>query len=119
MTLPAGRAAAGRDAEERAAAYLASRGMAVLERNFRTKAGEIDLVARDGEEVVFVEVRSRAGAGFGGAAASVDRAKRARIARAARRWLAARRWEGPCRFDVVALEAGRLEHIPAAFEAGS
>lgn len=111
------RAETGRRAEDLAADLLAREGLAVLERNFRVKAGEIDLIARDGEEVVFVEVRARASMSYGGAAASVDRSKRRKLARAARVWLAARGWTGPCRFDVVAFEGGRPERIPAAFDA--
>lgn len=107
----------GQRAEELAAAYLRAKGLAIVERNFRAKVGEIDLIAKDGAEIVFVEVRARAGRGFGGAAASVDGPKRRRLVRAARLWLAARGWDGACRFDVVTLEAGRLEHLPAAFEA--
>lgn len=109
----------GRKAEELAAAFLRAKGLAVLERNFRVKVGEIDIVARDGDEVVFVEVRARASREFGGAAASVGGAKRRRLIRAARLWLQARGWDGACRFDVVALDGGRLEHLPAAFEADS
>jgi putative endonuclease len=111
------RAETGRRAEDLAAAFLAAKGLTVVERNFRAKSGEIDLVARDGDEVVFVEVRARASRDFGGAAASVDAGKRRRLVRAARVWLAARGWDGPCRFDVVAVDGGRLEHLPAAFEA--
>ena len=110
------RAGAGRAAEDAAAVLLQGKGMAVVERNFRAKVGEIDLVARDKDEIVFVEVRSRASSGFGGAAASVTGAKRRRLIKAARLWLQARRWPGPCRFDVVAIESGRAEHIPAAFD---
>lgn len=111
------RSETGKEAEDRAVAHLSAQGLSVVERNFRCKVGEIDLVARDGEEIVFVEVRARASRDFGGAAASVDASKRRKVARAARVWLAARGWDGPCRFDVVAVEGGRLEHIPAAFEA--
>lgn len=107
----------GRKAEYLAVEHLQAKGMAVIERNFHAKVGEIDLIMKDGEEMVFVEVRARASRGHGGAAASVDGAKRLKVARAARVWLAARGWDGPCRFDVVAVEGGRLEHIPAAFEA--
>ena len=113
------RAETGKKAEDLAAEHLRSRGMTVIERNFRAKVGEIDLVVQDGEEMVFVEVRARASRDFGGAAASVDASKRRKVVRAARVWLAARGWDGPCRFDVVAVEGGRLEHIPAAFEADS
>ncbi len=108
---------AGKKAEDLAAEHLQAKGFLVIERNFRAKVGEIDLIVQDGTEIVFVEVRSRASQAFGGAAASVDASKRRKVARAARVWLAARGWEGPCRFDVVAVEGGRLEHIPAAFEA--
>jgi putative endonuclease len=107
----------GQKAEDLAAAFLQAKGLAVLERNFRAKVGEIDLVARDGDEVVFVEVRARATKDFGGAAASVGGAKRRKLIRAASLWLQARGWDGACRFDVVAVDGGRLEHLPAAFDA--
>jgi putative endonuclease len=107
----------GQKAEALAAAFLQAKGLTIVERNFRAKVGEIDLVARDGDEVVFVEVRARATKDFGGAAASVGGAKRRKLVRAARVWLAARGWDGACRFDVVAVEGGRLEHLPAAFDA--
>ena len=110
------RADTGRSAEDAAAALLASKGLSVVERNFRAKVGEIDLVARDKDEIVFVEVRARASSAFGGAAASVGGAKRRKVILAARAWLQARNWSGPCRFDVVAVDAGRAEHIPAAFD---
>lgn len=109
----------GKKAEDLAAAFLETKGFVLVERNFGCKVGEIDLVMRDGDEVVFVEVRARASKDFGGAAASVDAAKRRKVVRAARVWILARGWEGPCRFDVVAVEGGTLEHIPAAFEADS
>lgn len=108
---------AGQKAEELAAAFLQAKGLSVLERNFRAKVGEIDIVAKDGDEVVFVEVRARASKDFGGAAASVDGAKRRKLIRAAALWLQARGWDGACRFDMVALDGGRIEHMPAAFDA--
>lgn len=107
----------GQKAEALAASFLQAKGLTIVERNFRAKVGEIDLVAKDGDEVVFVEVRARATKDFGGAAASVGGAKRRKLVRAARVWLAARGWDGACRFDVVAVDAGRLEHIPSAFDA--
>ncbi|OGR49394.1 MAG: YraN family protein [Elusimicrobia bacterium GWC2_65_9] len=113
------RIATGKKAEDMAAEYLQAKGMIVIERNFRAKTGEIDLIARDADEIVFVEVRARASSGYGGAAASVDASKRRKVVRAASVWLAARGWDGPCRFDVVAVQGGRLEHIPGAFEADS
>lgn len=107
----------GKEAEDLAAAFLQTKGLTILDRNFRAKVGEIDIIAQDGEEVVFVEVRFRASASFGGAAASVGAAKRRNLIRAANLWLQMRGWDGGCRFDVVAFEGGALEHHPAAFDA--
>lgn len=101
--------------ESAAAEYLAERGLAVVARNFRVKGGEIDLVCRDGAAVVFVEVRLRSRSGFGGAAASIDARKQARIILAARHWLARHRHDGPCRFDCVLIEGGRIEWVRDAF----
>lgn len=112
-----GRVETGRAAEDAAAALLESKGYSILERNFFARAGEIDLVAKDGEEVVFVEVRARRAGGWEGAAESVGGKKRRRVITAAKVWLAARGWSGACRFDVVALEGGELEHYPSAFDA--
>lgn len=107
----------GAAAEALAAAYLAQRGLAILERNYRCRGGEIDLVARDGATLVFVEVRYRRSRAFGGAAASVDARKQARILLAARHYLAGR-GDVPCRCDVVALDAlapASIEWIRDAF----
>jgi putative endonuclease len=109
----------GKKAEDLAAAFLQAKGFTIIEKNFLAKVGEIDLVAKDGEEIVFVEVRARASRDFGGAAASVGVAKRRKLIRAAQLWLQARNWDGPCRFDVVALEGAALEHHPSAFDASA
>lgn len=108
---------AGDAAEERAARHLAAHGLAIVARNYRTRLGEIDLIAREGGTLVFVEVRQRASDRFGGAAASVDHRKRARIEAAAGLYLARLAHEPPCRFDVITLEGDRAEWIRAAFEA--
>jgi len=111
--------AAGGAAEEAAASFLAHRGLELVARNYRTRMGEIDLVARDGATLVFVEVRMRAASGgrFGGAASSVDFRKRSRIEAAARHFLARLAHEPPCRFDVVTLDGeGAIEWHRAAFE---
>lgn len=109
---------AGEAAERAAERHLVAMGCEVLDRNARYREGELDLVLRERDLVLFVEVRMRAGAGFGGAAASVDAFKRKRLARAAQRWLAERfgeRWPA-CRFDVVAVDGGgRIEWIRDAF----
>lgn len=111
----------GFDAEARAADLLEARGLHVVERNVRFRGGEIDLVARDGDAWVFVEVRARAGAAWGGAAASVGPHKRRRIVLAAQLYLlrrfGQRAWPA-CRFDVVAFEAGEPRWIRGAFDAG-
>jgi len=99
------RGAAGERAERLAAEYLAARGLTIIERNFRRRCGELDLVARDGETLVFVEVRLRTRRDFGGAAASITAAKRARIAAAAGLYLARLGHTPPCRFDAVLLDA--------------
>ena len=91
-------------AEDRAVGWLRRRGYRVLERNVRNAGGELDLVARDGDTLCFVEIKARAGALFGGAVAAVDRKKRGKLARAAGAYLARHPWEGPCRFDVLAID---------------
>ncbi len=99
--------------------HLRRSGLAVVHRNYRVRGGEIDIVARarDGT-LVFVEVRARGSMAYGGAAASVGRTKRARLILAARHYLmACVRDEVPCRFDVVAIDAGRLRWIQGAFVA--
>ena len=93
----------GRDAERQAEAFLESRGLAAVTRNWRCRFGEIDLVMRDGGTLVFVEVRLRSRGDFGGAAASVTAAKQKKLLAAARQYLAGLREMPPCRFDVVAL----------------
>lgn len=93
----------GRAAEAAAARRLEALGYRLLIANFRAKGGEIDLVARDGDVLAIVEVRYRASDRFGGAAASITRAKRSRIVRAARALLAVHPALArlPARFDVV------------------
>jgi len=113
MSLAQGRGAA---AEEKAAAYLAARGLRLLERNFRVRGGEIDLVCQDGDTTVFVEVRLRSRADYGGAAASITAEKQRRLILAARHWLA-RHGERSCRFDCVLLDGGRIEWLRDAFAA--
>lgn len=110
----------GAAAEELAVAHLERSGCRVLDRRYRWKGGEIDLVVRDGRVLAFVEVKARTGAGFGAAAAAVTARKRRRIWRTAARWLGENGPAGgPCRFDVVCVEAGdgraRVRWIRDAF----
>ena len=109
----------------RALEHLARNGLTLLQRNYRVargpraRAGEVDLIMRAGDgTIVFVEVRARAGRDFGGAAASIGAAKRARLIYAAQCYLRRLRTLPPCRFDVVAIDGERLEWLPAAFDAG-
>jgi putative endonuclease len=110
--------AAGDLAERQAATFLERKGFRILERNYACRGGEIDLVCDDGGTLVFVEVRARASARFGGAAATVRSAKKAHITHAAEHYLIARKvGERACRFDVVAIEGERIEHYQDAFDA--
>jgi putative endonuclease len=101
----------GAAAEALAASYLATRGLTIVQRNYRRRGGEIDLIARDGEVLVFVEVRLRRNRAFGTAAESITAAKRRRLRLAARHYLARLGREPPCRFDAVLLDALETENI--------
>lgn len=109
--------------EQRACKELEEAGLQLLARNFTTRYGELDLVMRDGDTIVFVEVRQRIGSGFGGAAASITAAKQARLVRTAELWLAAHRQyaQRACRFDVVTYdglgESAQMNWLRNAFEA--
>lgn len=114
----------GRIGERAAAAALRSAGLRVLDRRYRKRFGEIDIVAGGGDIVVFVEVKTRTGTGFGRPADAVTPVKRARMARVALSWLQRRGWlDRRCRFDVIEVwvagtEARRVRHIPDAFRMG-
>jgi putative endonuclease len=107
----------GKAAEDRAAAYLEGRGLRLVARNWRCRGGEIDLILDDRGCLVFVEVRARRGAAFGGAAASITATKQARLVRAARLYLAGRSRPPPCRFDAVLIEGDELTWLKDAFRA--
>ncbi len=96
----------GRRGEDRALAHLEAHGLSLLERNYRCRAGEIDLVLRDGEVLVLVEVRSRSRRDFGGAAASISRGKQRRFVLAAKHLMLTRPQYRPLRvrIDVVAID---------------
>ena len=107
----------GAESEAAAAAFLEGRGLTILERNYRCRLGEIDLVARDGATTVFVEVRQRASGAFGGAAESITHAKRAKLLRAAEHYLSRLRELPQCRFDALLIEGDppRIQWIRNAF----
>ena len=118
---PTAKRARGDAVEDAALALLQSQGLRLVARNVGYRGGELDLVMADGEALVFVEVRYRAGAAFGGGMASVDAGKRRKLVRAAGLFLAGHpRWaQRPCRFDVVAASGAepRLEWVRDAFRA--
>lgn len=107
----------GEPAENLAAAFLEREGLKILERNYRCRFGEIDLVAASGAALVFVEVRARKSEAFGGAAGSITAAKRRRLVAAARHYLARQRADCACRFDVVLVRgpAREIEWLANAF----
>ncbi|HMN20958.1 MAG TPA: YraN family protein [Ottowia sp.] len=111
----------GAAAEDLALAHLLRAGLRLVERNYRTPGrggGEIDLILREADgTLVFVEVRARASATRGGAAASVAAVKQRRIVLAARHYLLRLPAPPPCRFDVVAIEGARVQWLRAAFDA--
>jgi len=101
----------GARAESLAAEFLVARGLAIVARNFRTRLGEIDVIARERETLVFVEVRKRQSDAYGGAAASITAAKRARLIATAQMYLATLRREPPCRFDAVLIDGATPPQI--------
>jgi len=116
---------AGDAGEARALAHLLAQGLALVQRNYRVargphaRGGEVDLIMRERDgTLVFVEVRSRQSAAFGGAAASVSASKQRSLVLAAQYFLMrTQRSAPPCRFDVVAIDADRVEWLRGAFDA--
>lgn len=103
--------------EARAAEYLERRGYRILSRNYRSRTGEIDIVARDGEYLVFAEVKYRGGGACGSALEAVDYRKQQSIIRTARFYMYQHGYgtEASCRFDVVAIEGERVTLLKNAF----
>ncbi len=103
--------------EQQALEHLLEAGLVLVARQASNRLGEIDLIMREGDELVFVEVRRRRRTDYGGAAASVTPAKQRRVLRAAQVWLQAHcgdRWPA-CRFDVCAIDGHSIEWIRGAF----
>ena len=91
--------------EEAAVAWLLTQGYVTVERNVTNPCGEIDLVARESDTLAFVEIKARLTDAYGPAISSIPRSKQRRLARAASLYLATHPWGGPCRFDVLGLDA--------------
>lgn len=97
---------------------MKKQGLLIRTRNFRCRSGEIDLIARDGKYLVFIEVKYRHGKGSGAASAAVDRRKQKAVSRAAEFYLVRYGYglDTPCRFDVIAIDGNHLEWIRNAFD---
>jgi putative endonuclease len=112
----------GQEGEARAERYLRKKGYRIVAKNLRSSLGELDLVAEDGQVLVFVEVKARRTTNFGGAVHAVHPRKQNTLIRLAAQFLAHHHWtDRPCRFDVVLLQgtetaAPQIEHIQNAFD---
>ena len=107
-------------AEQLAAKYLQQHGLKLLQTNYRCRFGEIDLILQEGEVHVFVEVRLRSSTAFGGAAASIDTRKQAKLVHTAQHYLSQFKRIPPCRFDAILMQAAdsnSIEWIKNAFTA--
>lgn len=108
----------GAQAEQLAAQFLQRQGLKLVQANYHCRFGEIDLILRDKEDLVFAEVRQRRSSDFGASAASIDARKQQKIILTAQHYLSSLSHTPPCRFDAVLLDAGgNIEWIKSAFEA--
>lgn len=102
--------------EERAAEYLIAQNYQILERNYRIRSGEIDIIARDGTVLVFIEVKYRKNDESGNPLEAVDIRKQRKIIKVARYYLYQKKYgDVPCRFDVIGICGSHIEHIKDAF----
>jgi len=112
----------GQSGEETVARYLEKKGYTILIKNYRCKIGEIDIIARDGVDLVFIEVKTRSSLAYGSPAAAVTARKQRQISRAAQWYLAEQQlFDSPARFDVISILRGetyqqQIEHINNAFD---
>jgi putative endonuclease len=121
MDLPSEKKEIGQKGEDLAVAFLKGLQYVILERNYRCKLGEVDIIARDNDTLVFIEVRSRSSLAFGLPQESINRRKRHQISKVALEFMSRRRFKNtPARFDVIAIsfEQGKekVDHIRDAFE---
>jgi putative endonuclease len=118
-----GNASTGSSGEKAAAEYLRSKGFAILETNYRAEGCELDIIAREGDTIVFVEVKTRAGTSYGFPEEAVGAVKQENIGRAAEAYLLTHRLENEIRFDVISVvtpknKAPEIHHFPDAFIPG-
>ena len=106
----------GRVGEDKAVSYLKKQGFKIAERNYKNAFGEIDIIANDGEYTVFIEVKTRTNDDFGYPSEAVNFRKRQKYARIAKAYLVSKGLtDSACRFDVVEIENGEINHIKDAF----
>jgi putative endonuclease len=117
---PVSRSSKGREGEERAAEWLEKAGMRIIARNVRSRTGEIDLVALDGETIVFVEVKTWSAYGYDDLSYGVDLKKQRRIIETAKYFLSVHREYSSMavRFDVIFISPGTVTHLASAFVEG-
>ena len=110
----------GAEGEARARAYLLGKGAKILEMNYRRPTGEIDIIARQGRTLLFVEVKRRSSLRFGRPSEAVNRQKQAHILRTAQLYLQEKRLEdAPVRFDIIEVLPDGIHHIENAFDASA
>ena len=110
----------GKTGESLACEYLKANKIKVLERNFKNKIGEIDIIAKEGETVAFIEVKTRSSYAFGTPAEAVNYAKQQKIIKTALSWMTDKNYDGDIRFDVIEVlinetEAPDINYIKNAF----
>ena len=106
----------GRAGELKAVDYLKGKGYKILETNFKTRIGEIDIIAQDDEYTVFVEVKTRVDDAYGAPSEAVGKRKREKYEKVATEYLIKNKnTDVPCRFDVIEIENGKINHITDAF----
>src|SRR3990167_8303956 len=110
---------AGKAAEQKACEFLLKQGLTLISKNYRCKQGEIDLIMRDGQDIVFIEIRLRTNKNFGSAIESINESKQKKILRTAIHFLRGRQWlhTKNCRFDVIGMSDNHFEWIKNAFTA--
>lgn len=107
--------------EQLAEQYLQQQGLITVERNFSCKLGELDLVMRQGNQLIFVEVKYRASDAYGGASAAISHRQQQKLLRTAQLYLQRSRHQGPCRFDVLTIsgaEPYQYNWMQSAIQAG-
>jgi putative endonuclease len=106
----------GQQAEEKAALFLTEKGYEILERNYRYRRSEIDIIAKKKNLIVFVEVKYRSGNAFGEPEGSVDEKKEAQVLLGAENYVFEKDWHGDIRFDIISILSNRsIEHFEDAF----